>query len=254
MPDQVQEVPNNELPADQTQVTPAPTDNSGLLTFYAEQARNAREESSRMATELAEARAREHTRSTAAPPIDYSNYNTALSEGRGAEAIAEIVRREVASTIKPIADDISNFRARETAQSDYSRLKATYRNLPYFGSIESDVDSVMQNAPPTATAMDAAIRMVIGNAALQGRTIAGLNNTSTPVTSINTTVPAQLTPTAPAAPARIVNGQPVITEKEKDMMAKQGMTPEEYVFWRDVSPQDVVKFKWDKATNAAVRT
>ena len=236
-----------------TPAAPAP-DNSNLLTFYAEQARIAREDSSRMAQELAEARARESSRTNAPAPVDYTNYNTALSEGRGAEAIAEIVRNEVARTIKPIADNISEFRARETAQSDYTRLKNTYRNLPYFASIESDVDSVMQNAPVNAQAMDAAIRMVIGNAALMGKTIVGINGTSnTNAAPINNTVPAQLSPSNPAAPARIVNGQAVVTEKEKDMAAKQNMTVDEYVFWRDVSPQDVVKFKWDKTTNVAVR-
>lgn len=250
--------PENQLPPDQTAAITEPTntapDNSNLLTFYAEQARIAREDSSRMAQELAEARARESSRTNAPVPVDYSNYNTALSEGRGAEAIAEIVRREVAQTIKPIADNISEFRARETAQTDYTRLKNTYRNLPYFASIESDVDSVMANAPINAQAMDAAIRMVIGNAALMGKTIVGINsNAPANPAPMNTTVPAQLSPSNPPAPVRQVNGQAVVTEKEKDMASKQNMTVDEYVFWRDVSPQDVVKFKWDKTTNAAVR-
>jgi hypothetical protein len=180
-------------------------------------------------------------------PIDDSNLSP-----------EQLIERHVAKSVKPLLDEFSQFRQSQQATT-YQTLKNQFRTMPnlapYFTQMEPYIDQDMQGKEPTAKNLQDTIARVIGLAMMQGSTGQNNNqpnnnqpqnnpqnnqpqNQNTP----NNMLPPHVRPSNPPPPNRQNGGKVYrqLTELEKRVAREQGKTPEQYLDWLDVPPDQVV--------------
>lgn len=156
-----------------------------------------------------------------------------------AETMSRLINEEVTRTIAPIAEKFMQF----TRNQEYQNLKNTYRQLPNFNLIESDIDRMMANVEPTAANMNAAISMAVGQLALRGQQFNFSQNQTQPQTTQQIT-PPNLPPSPPSAPS-ITNPATriTLTELQKRVARENGMTDEQYIEMLTADSREVITMK-----------
>lgn len=175
-------------------------------------------------------------------------------------AIQELIQNELKKTVDPINERL-NGQASETAfDRAKKRLKEEYRDI--WDKIEPSIDQWARDHSAgggelndqlidlaALTASGAYYRGKLGNSPAPVAVptpVSTPSPTPTPAPSGGIVTPPHLRPSAPVIPGHETPEKPQLrdlTENEKRLARERGQTPEQYLAWIDVKPEDVVKSK-----------
>lgn len=162
----------------------------------------------------------------------------------------DVLREEIQTAVSPLLEFTKGIKK----ETEYDRLKNKYKADPryteVFPHIEGYVDQIMSRSEVNDANIRTAILVAIGALHSGEISSAGTSNGSSPQNRQplqnnnqpkTVVTPPHLRSTPPAAPKSNKSQQaPVLTELEKRLAREKGMSPEEYVKFRDAKAGEVL--------------
>lgn len=179
--------------------------------------------------QIAEMRAQLERSQRAAPVVEEEIDGATFLESPS-KHMRNLIKKEMENQMQPVQQLLAQFNSTQQA----TQIKRQLSTNPAFKEIISTYEDVIDQlvgAAVTPQNYQSAVLMIPG--LIQTGQIAnrGTNTPSTPAKG--GTIPATIPPSAPAAPIRNKPQELSITETERNIARRMGVTPEEFVRLRD---------------------